>query len=81
MMVGSGCPLTDDMLTALSPGPVCSDLVNHPSFALPDKIIGPGHEGQIAATDRGARGASVLTFPSPRWLGDQQVHQLTSTAA
>lgn len=32
-----------------------TNVVNHPSFALPDKIIGPGHKGQITATSVGAR--------------------------
>jgi len=32
-----------------------SNLLNHPSFALPDKQIGPGHKGQITGTSVGAR--------------------------
>lgn len=27
-----------------------TNVLNHPSFALPDKLIGPGHKGQITAT-------------------------------
>jgi hypothetical protein len=32
-----------------------TNVVNHPSFALPDKVIGPGHKGQITGTSVGAR--------------------------
>jgi hypothetical protein len=32
-----------------------TNLLNHPSFALPDKLIGPGHKGQITAVSVGAR--------------------------
>lgn len=32
-----------------------TNIVNHPSFALPDKTVGPGHKGQITSTSVGAR--------------------------
>jgi hypothetical protein len=32
-----------------------TNLINHPSFALPDKIVGPGHIGKITATSVGSR--------------------------
>ncbi|PWU03276.1 MAG: TonB-dependent receptor [Terriglobia bacterium] len=32
-----------------------TNVVNHPSFALPDKLIGPGHVGRISAVSVGAR--------------------------
>jgi hypothetical protein len=32
-----------------------ANLLNHPSFALPDRQIGPGHKGQITGTSVGAR--------------------------
>jgi hypothetical protein len=32
-----------------------TNLVNHPSFALPDLSIGPGHVGRISGTSVGAR--------------------------
>jgi hypothetical protein len=32
-----------------------TNLINHPSFALPDKLIGPGHVGRISGTSVGAR--------------------------
>ena len=32
-----------------------TNLLNHPSFALPDRVIGPGHVGQITGTSVGAR--------------------------
>ena len=32
-----------------------TNLINHPSFALPDKTIGPGHKGQITNVSVGAR--------------------------
>ena len=32
-----------------------TNIVNHPSFALPDKVIGPSHIGKISATSVGAR--------------------------
>ena len=30
-----------------------TNLINHPSFALPDKVIGPGHVGRISRHQRG----------------------------
>jgi len=32
-----------------------SNVTNHPSFALPDNLIGPGHIGRITGTSVGAR--------------------------
>jgi hypothetical protein len=32
-----------------------TNVLNHPSFALPDKLIGPGHRGQITGVSVGAR--------------------------
>ena len=32
-----------------------TNVINHPSFALPDKAIGPGHIGRITGTSVGAR--------------------------
>ena len=32
-----------------------ANVINHPSFALPDKLIGPGHIGKITGTSVGAR--------------------------
>lgn len=32
-----------------------TNVLNHPSFALPDKLIGPGHFGQITGVSVGAR--------------------------
>ena len=32
-----------------------TNVVNHPSFALPDKVVGPGHIGRITGTSVGAR--------------------------
>jgi hypothetical protein len=32
-----------------------TNLLNHPSFALPDKLIGPGHRGQIIGVSVGSR--------------------------
>ena len=32
-----------------------TNLINHPSFALPDKVIGPGHVGRISGTSVGSR--------------------------
>jgi len=32
-----------------------TNIVNHPSFALPDLLIGPGHVGRISGTSVGAR--------------------------
>ena len=31
-----------------------TNLINHPSFALPDKVVGPGHIGRITATSVGS---------------------------
>ena len=33
---------------------------NHPSFALPDPVIGPGHIGKITATSVGARNVELI---------------------
>lgn len=32
-----------------------TNVLNHPSFAIPDKVIGPGHFGQITGVSVGAR--------------------------
>jgi hypothetical protein len=32
-----------------------TNIINHPSFALPDKLIGPGHLGRITATSVASR--------------------------
>jgi hypothetical protein len=32
-----------------------ANVINHPSFALPDKLIGPGHLGRITGTSVGSR--------------------------
>lgn len=32
-----------------------TNVLNHPSFALPDKLIGPGHKGQITNVSVGSR--------------------------
>jgi hypothetical protein len=37
-----------------------TNLLNHPSFALPDKLIGPGHFGQITGTSVGARQMELI---------------------
>jgi hypothetical protein len=37
-----------------------SNALNHPSFALPDKLIGPGHFGQITGTSVGARQMEIV---------------------
>jgi hypothetical protein len=37
-----------------------TNVVNHPSFALPDKVIGPGHRGQITGTSVGARQMELI---------------------
>ena len=37
-----------------------TNLVNHPSFALPDKLIGPGHFGQITGTSVGSRQMELI---------------------
>ncbi len=37
-----------------------TNLLNHPSFALPDKLIGPGHNGQITGVSVGARQMELI---------------------
>jgi hypothetical protein len=37
-----------------------TNLLNHPSFALPDKSIGPGHFGQITGTSVGSRQMELI---------------------
>jgi hypothetical protein len=37
-----------------------SNLLNHPSFALPDRQIGPGHRGQITGTSVGSREMELI---------------------
>ena len=37
-----------------------TNVLNHPSFALPDKLIGPGHFGQITGTSVGARQMELI---------------------
>jgi hypothetical protein len=37
-----------------------SNVINHPSFALPDKAIGPGHIGKISGTSVGARQMELI---------------------
>jgi len=37
-----------------------TNLVNHPSFAQPDKLIGPGHNGQITGVSVGARQMELI---------------------
>ena len=37
-----------------------TNLLNHPSFALPDKTIGPGHRGQITGVSVGARQMELI---------------------
>jgi len=37
-----------------------SNALNHPSFALPDRTIGPGHFGQITGTSVGARQMELI---------------------
>jgi hypothetical protein len=32
-----------------------TNVINHPSFALPDNLIGPGHIGKITAVSVGSR--------------------------
>jgi len=32
-----------------------TNLINHPSFAIPDKAIGPGHVGRVSGTSVGSR--------------------------
>lgn len=37
-----------------------TNVLNHPSFALPDKLIGPGHFGQITGTSVGSRQMELI---------------------
>ena len=37
-----------------------TNVLNHPSFALPDKAIGPGHIGKITGTSVGARQMELI---------------------
>ncbi|HSU30506.1 MAG TPA: TonB-dependent receptor [Bryobacteraceae bacterium] len=37
-----------------------TNLLNHPSFALPDKLIGPGHFAQITGTSVGSRQMELI---------------------
>ena len=37
-----------------------TNVLNHPSFALPDRLIGPGHFGQITGTSVGARQMELI---------------------
>ena len=37
-----------------------TNLINHPPFALPDKLIGPGHIGRITATSVGSRQMELI---------------------
>jgi len=37
-----------------------TNLLNHPSFALPDKLIGPGHFGQITGVSVGSRQMELI---------------------
>ena len=37
-----------------------TNVLNHPSFALPDKTIGPGHKGQITGVSVGARQMELI---------------------
>ena len=37
-----------------------TNLLNHPSFALPDKLIGPGHTGQITGVSVGSRQMELI---------------------
>ena len=37
-----------------------TNLFNHPSFAIPDKVIGPGHFGQITGVSVGARQMELI---------------------
>jgi Carboxypeptidase regulatory-like domain len=37
-----------------------TNVVNHASFALPDKVIGPGHIGRISATSVGSRQMELI---------------------
>jgi hypothetical protein len=37
-----------------------TNVLNHPSFAQPDLLIGPGHSGQITGTTEGGRGIMLV---------------------
>jgi hypothetical protein len=37
-----------------------TNVLNHPSFALPDKLIGPGHKGQITGVSVGSRQMELI---------------------
>ena len=37
-----------------------TNVLNHPSFALPDKLVGPGHIGKITGTSVGARNMELI---------------------
>jgi hypothetical protein len=37
-----------------------TNLINHPSFANPDSVIGTGHHAQITAVNQGGRGVSLV---------------------
>src|SRR5689334_1602530 len=37
-----------------------SNVINHPSFSLPDKAIGPGHVGRISGTSVGSRNMELI---------------------
>jgi hypothetical protein len=37
-----------------------TNVINHPSFALPDKLIGPGHIGKITGVSVGARQMELI---------------------
>jgi hypothetical protein len=37
-----------------------SNVLNHPSFALPDATIGPGHIGKITGVSVGARNVELI---------------------
>jgi hypothetical protein len=37
-----------------------TNVLNHPSFALPDRLIGPGHFGQITGTSVGSRQMELI---------------------
>jgi hypothetical protein len=37
-----------------------SNVINHPSFSLPDKAIGPGHVGRISGTSVGSRNMELV---------------------
>jgi hypothetical protein len=37
-----------------------TNVLNHPSFALPDRLVGPGHFGQITGTSVGSRQMELI---------------------